>query len=50
MIANIWGACHDETIFKGAHEFKADRFIDAEGKFQKPSTKQLLTFSAGKEN
>ena len=47
VIANIWGVCHDETVFEDAHKFKADRFIDDDGKFQKPGRRQFMPFSIG---
>ena len=48
VIANIWGICHEEAAFKDAHKFKANRFIDSNGNFQKPDSVTFIPFSSGK--
>ena len=48
VMANLWSTTHNEEIFKDSFTFKADRFLDDEGKFSKPDAKDFAPFSAGK--
>ena len=47
-MANLWSTTHNEEVFKDSFTFKADRFLDDEGKFSKPDAKDFSPFSAGK--
>ena len=48
VLGNIWGACHDKTVFKDPDTFRPDRFLDEDGKFQKPDSKKFMPFSIGR--
>ena len=46
--ANLYSTFHEECVYPDSYSFIPDRFLDEQGVFVKPSSKQMLPFSIGK--
>lgn len=47
VIGNLWSTTHNTQLYTDPSQFKADRFLDGEGKFAKPSSKLFTPFGIG---
>ncbi|XP_067946183.1 cytochrome P450 2C37-like [Watersipora subatra] len=48
VMASLYSTYHDEDIYPDSYTFHPDRFLDENGEFVRPSSKQMLPFSIGK--
>ena len=47
IVVNLWALHHDESYWKKPFEFDPTRFLDADGKIIKDSSRPYIPFSAG---
>jgi len=48
VFGNLYSTFYDESVFPDSYSFKPERYLNEEGKFVKPTGKQMLPFSIGK--
>ena len=49
VAGNLWCTSHNEALYEDPYSFKANRFLDEEGKFKKPEGKEFTPFGTGNE-
>jgi len=48
VAGNLWCTSHNEALYEDPYSFKANRFLDEEGKFKKPEGKEFTPFGTGR--
>ncbi|KAF6023453.1 CYP2E1 [Bugula neritina] len=49
VLGNLYSTFYDESVFPDSYSFKPERYLNEEGKFVKPTGKQMLPLALVKE-